>query len=317
MGRLIAALLLLAAGCDDLACAEAEARGRHRVRRGAVVSVAGEVVDSGPADAGFVDAGSCPPDCGLLTDEYAAQFESDGYFIATHQVIPNLTDLARVSFVAVYRQPGVSGTEEMYSEYDPTPKSGFFYNHSTERHLAGAPGSNSSPTQRANTADAGAIPSNPLIECMAFDMTQASNASKISWYRYEDGGTKPLGKYSVGTTMGGSIRDAGAGIAFSVGARASGDGGVPFSGILSELIVVDGTLSEAECAEFVHYSADAGQRMAHPMGHSRWASFAHWWRFGDGAGDNWYDGGPIVEDQIGANDLRVIINGVERVVWTN
>lgn len=277
----------------------------------------GGAVDSGPADAGFVDAGSCPPDCGLLTDEYAAQFEGDGYMAAVHGVIDNLTNKAHVTLILVYRQPGVSGTEEWWSEYNSTPKTGIVYDHSTERHLGSAPNDNSTPTQRTNTADAGTIPTNPLIECMAVDMTQASNVAKFNWYRYEDGGTKVLGKYSVGTAMGSIIRSPGD-AAMGFGGRASVDGGstVRASGVLSEAIIVDGLLDSTECDEFAHYSADAGQRAIDPRGHTRWASMIHWWRFGDSVGDDWYDGGTVVEDQIGANDL-VVVGPIERIAWSN
>jgi hypothetical protein len=321
VGRLkvfaLLALLALLASCDDLGCAEAEARGRGRVRRGAAVAAAGEAVDSGTADAGFVDAGDCPPDCGLLTDDYAAQLETDGYMAGLHGIVDSLTDRAALSVILVYRQPGVSGTEEIISEYEATSKAGWFYDHSTERHVAGMPADNSTPTQRANAADSGTIPTDPMIECMAIDMSQTGNASKVNWYRYVDGGTKTLGKYSVGTTMGTTIRSA-ADAAFGVGGRASVDGGstVRAGVVISELIVVDGTLTSGECAEFATYSADAGPRALHPQGHSRWTSFLHWYRFGDSAGDDWYDGGTVVEDQIGANDLRVI-GPIERVSWTN
>lgn len=273
--------------------------------------------DSGPADAGFVDVGACPPDCGLLTDDYAARFEADGYMTALHGVIDNLTNKAHLSLILVYRQPGVSGTEEIWSEYEGTSKAGAFYDHATERHLAGAPNDNSTPTQRANTADSGTIPTNPLIECVTFDMTQGMNAAKLNWYRFEDGGTKVLGKYAVGTVMGSVIRSP-ADAAMGFGGRASVDGGstVRFGGDMSEAIIVDGLLSQSECDEFAYYSADAGQRAIHPQGHTRWSSMIHWYRFGDGAGDDWYDGGTIVEDQIGANDLRVT-GPIERVAWTN
>lgn len=274
------------------------------------------VADTGPADAGFVDVGACPPDCGLLTDEYAAQFEADGYAAALHGVVDRLTNRANLTLVNVYRQPGVSGTEEIVSEYEGTSKAGWFYDHSTERHLGGAPNDNSTPTQRTNTADSGTIPADPMIECFALDMAQTNNVTKLNWYRYVDGGTKTLGKYSVGTTMGTTIRSA-ADAAFGYAGRASVDGGstVRAGIVLSESIVVDGTLSEAECAEFVYYSADAGMRFVHPQGHTRWASFLHWYRWGDVTGDDWYDGGYRVEDQIGANDLTVV-GPIERIAWT-
>jgi len=313
----VATLALLAlVGCGDLSCAP-DAEARTRRGRGRASAVFASAADSGPADAGFVDAGDCPPDCGLLTDDYAASFEGDGYAAALHGVVDQLTDRASLSLILVYRQPAVSGTEEIASEYEATSKAGWFYDHSTERHVAGMPAGNSTPTQRVNTADSGTIPADPMIECMAIDMTQGTNAAKVSWYRYVDGGTKTLGKYSVGTTMGTTIRSA-ADASFGFAGRASVDGGstVRAGIVISEAIVVDGILSQSECAEIAPYSADAGQRFLDPRGHSRWSSFLHWYRFGDGTGDNWYDGGTRVEDQIGANDLT-IVGPIERITWTN